>query len=94
MDVKKASRFWLIPRYSESKERRELFEKLATTLGTAVKPKEKDYISWLNEALGYRRAARKLDSERPATVACGVDSTCRTATTLDQPSGCCSNPDE
>ena len=35
-----------------TKEQREIFEKLATTLGTAVKPKEKGFIDWLNEALG------------------------------------------
>jgi molecular chaperone DnaJ len=35
-----------------SKEQRELFEKLAETLGTTVKPKEKGFIDWLNEALG------------------------------------------
>jgi len=35
-----------------TKEQRELFEKLSGTLGTAVKPKEKGFIEWLNEALG------------------------------------------
>ena len=35
-----------------SREQRELFEKLAATLGTAVKPKEKGFLDWLNEALG------------------------------------------
>lgn len=35
-----------------SKEQRELFEKLATTLGTTVKPKEKGFLDWLNETLG------------------------------------------
>ncbi len=35
-----------------TKEQRELFEKLATTLGTTVKPKEKGFLDWLNEALG------------------------------------------
>ena len=35
-----------------TKEQRELFEKLAATLGTAVKPKEKGFLDWLNEALG------------------------------------------
>lgn len=35
-----------------SKEQREIFEKLASTLGTTVKPKEKGFIDWLNEALG------------------------------------------
>ena len=35
-----------------SKEQRELFEQLATTLGTTVKPKEKGFLDWLNEALG------------------------------------------
>jgi len=35
-----------------TKEQRELFEQLATTLGTTVKPKEKGFLDWLNEALG------------------------------------------
>ncbi len=35
-----------------SKEQRENFEKLAESLGTTVKPKEKGFIDWLNEALG------------------------------------------
>lgn len=35
-----------------SSEQRELLEKLATTLGTAVKPQEKGFLDWLNEALG------------------------------------------
>jgi molecular chaperone DnaJ len=35
-----------------TKEQRELFEKLAATLGTAAKPKEKGFLDWLNEALG------------------------------------------
>jgi molecular chaperone DnaJ len=35
-----------------SKEQRELFEKLAESLGTTVKPQEKGFIDWLNEALG------------------------------------------
>jgi molecular chaperone DnaJ len=35
-----------------SKEQRELFEKLAESLGTAVKPQEKGFLDWLNEALG------------------------------------------
>jgi molecular chaperone DnaJ len=35
-----------------TKEQRELFEKLAATLGSAVKPKEKGFLDWLNEALG------------------------------------------
>jgi len=35
-----------------SKEQRELFEKLAETLGTTVKPQEKGFLDWLNEALG------------------------------------------
>jgi len=33
-------------------EQRELFEKLAATLGTTVSPKEKGFLDWLNEALG------------------------------------------
>jgi molecular chaperone DnaJ len=35
-----------------SKEQRELFEQLAETLGTTVKPREKGFLDWLNEALG------------------------------------------
>jgi molecular chaperone DnaJ len=35
-----------------TKEQRELFEKLSETLGTTVKPKEKGFLDWLNEALG------------------------------------------
>jgi len=35
-----------------TKEQRELFEKLAATLGSTVKPKEKGFLDWLNEALG------------------------------------------
>jgi molecular chaperone DnaJ len=35
-----------------TKEQRELFEKLAATLGTTVKPKEKGFLDWLNDALG------------------------------------------
>ena len=35
-----------------TKEQRELFEKLAESLGTTVKPQEKGFIDWLNEALG------------------------------------------
>jgi len=35
-----------------TKEQRELFEKLAESLGTAVKPKEKGFLDWLNETLG------------------------------------------
>lgn len=35
-----------------SKEQRELFEKLAATLGTKVSPREKGFLDWLNEALG------------------------------------------
>jgi molecular chaperone DnaJ len=35
-----------------TKEQRELFEKLAATLGTSVQPKEKGFLDWLNEALG------------------------------------------
>src|SRR5512147_1770727 len=34
------------------KEQRELFEKLAESLGTTVKPQEKGFLDWLNEALG------------------------------------------
>lgn len=35
-----------------TREQRELFEKLAATLGTSVRPKEKGFLEWLNEALG------------------------------------------
>jgi molecular chaperone DnaJ len=35
-----------------TKEQKELFEQLAVTLGTTVKPKEKGFLDWLNEALG------------------------------------------
>jgi molecular chaperone DnaJ len=35
-----------------SKEQRELFEKLAQTLGTSVSPKEKGFLDWFNETLG------------------------------------------
>jgi molecular chaperone DnaJ len=35
-----------------TKEQRELFEKLAASLGTTVKPQEKGFLDWLNEALG------------------------------------------
>jgi len=35
-----------------TKEQRQLFEKLAESLGTTVKPQEKGFIDWLNEALG------------------------------------------
>ena len=35
-----------------SKEQRELFEKLAESLGTTVKPQEKGFLDWLNEAFG------------------------------------------
>ena len=35
-----------------SKEQRELFEQLAGTLGTTVKPQEKGFLDWLNETLG------------------------------------------
>lgn len=35
-----------------TKEQRELFEKLAESLGTGVKPQEKGFLDWLNEALG------------------------------------------
>ena len=35
-----------------TREQKELFEKLSATLGTAVKPKEKGFIDWLNDALG------------------------------------------
>jgi molecular chaperone DnaJ len=33
-------------------EQKELFEKLATTLGHTPKPQEKGFLDWLNEALG------------------------------------------
>jgi len=35
-----------------TKEQRELFEQLAATLSTTVKPTEKGFLDWLNEALG------------------------------------------
>jgi molecular chaperone DnaJ len=35
-----------------TKEQRELFEKLAESLGTSVKPQEKGFIDWLNDAFG------------------------------------------
>lgn len=35
-----------------TKEQRDLFEKLAATLGTSVQPKEKGFLDWLNETLG------------------------------------------
>ena len=35
-----------------TKEQRELFEKLAESLGTSVKPQEKGLLDWLNDAFG------------------------------------------
>jgi molecular chaperone DnaJ len=35
-----------------TKEQRELFEKLAATLGTTATPQERGFLDWLNEALG------------------------------------------
>ena len=35
-----------------NKEQRELFEQLADSLGTTVKPQEKGFLDWLNETLG------------------------------------------
>lgn len=35
-----------------TKEQRELFEKLAESLGTTVKPQEKGLLDWLNDAFG------------------------------------------
>jgi molecular chaperone DnaJ len=35
-----------------TKEQRELFEKLAESLGTTVKPQEKGFLDWLNETFG------------------------------------------
>jgi molecular chaperone DnaJ len=35
-----------------TKEQRELFEKLAKSLGTTVKPREKGFLDWLNETFG------------------------------------------
>jgi molecular chaperone DnaJ len=35
-----------------TREQRELFMQLAESLGTNVKPKEKGFLDWLNEALG------------------------------------------
>ena len=35
-----------------TKEQRELFENLAESLGTSVKPQEKGFLDWLNDAFG------------------------------------------
>lgn len=35
-----------------TKDQRELFEKLAQSLGTTVKPQEKGFLDWLNETFG------------------------------------------
>jgi molecular chaperone DnaJ len=35
-----------------TKEQRQLFEQLAESLGTTVKPQEKGFLDWLNDALG------------------------------------------
>jgi len=35
-----------------TKEQKELFEKLAESLGTTVKPQEKGFLDWLNDAFG------------------------------------------
>ncbi len=35
-----------------TKEQKELFEKLAESLGTTVKPQEKGFLDWLNETFG------------------------------------------
>lgn len=35
-----------------TREQRELFQKLADSLGTTVQPREKGFLDWLNEALG------------------------------------------
>ena len=35
-----------------TKEQRELFEQLAESLGTTVKPQEKGFLDWVNDALG------------------------------------------
>lgn len=35
-----------------TKEQRQLFEKLAESLGTTVKPQEKGFLDWLNETFG------------------------------------------
>jgi molecular chaperone DnaJ len=35
-----------------TKEQRELFEQLAESLGTTVKPQERGFLDWLNETLG------------------------------------------
>lgn len=35
-----------------TREQRELFQKLAESLGTTVQPREKGFLDWLNEALG------------------------------------------
>jgi molecular chaperone DnaJ len=43
-----------------TKEQRELFEKLAESLGTTVKPQEKGFLDWLNEALGDEGGAWRM----------------------------------
>jgi DnaJ-class molecular chaperone len=35
-----------------TKDQRELMEKLAETLGTQVKPKEKGFLDWVSERFG------------------------------------------
>lgn len=35
-----------------TKEQRQIFEQLAESLGTSVKPQEKGFLDWLNDALG------------------------------------------
>jgi molecular chaperone DnaJ len=35
-----------------TKDQHQLFEQIAATLGTNVKPKEKGFLDWLNETLG------------------------------------------
>ena len=35
-----------------TREQRQIFEQLAATLGTTVRPKEKGFLDWLNETLG------------------------------------------
>jgi molecular chaperone DnaJ len=35
-----------------TREQRDLFEKLAESLGTSVKPQEKGFLDWLGDAFG------------------------------------------
>ena len=46
-----------------TKEQRELFEKLAESLGTTVKPQEKGFLDWLNEALGGLKFSSRMNAD-------------------------------